>query len=654
MQTSGDPVPMVSASEISRLAGVTRATVSNWRRRHDDFPVPVGGTENRPLFALDTVRDWLTGHGLDITRAPAADLRTLLRARVKPVDVVGLMSTLSVVDGRWKIAGRPYEEATDALLAALDRVTADHGVRATTDILAERGLEDTAASGVYGTPEAVAALMAALLCVDEAPKEVLDPACGGGTLLSAAHECGASELYGQDVRDVQVARARLTVAAQTGVVPRIRLGDSLSADAFAGREVAAVLCNPPYGQRDWGSAELAFDPRWEFGLPPRGESELAWVQHAVAHLRPGGTAVLLLPPAVASRGSGRRIRANLVRTGTLRAVIGLAPGAAQPWHIGLHIWMLRRSDGGQPSESLLFIDADSASPDRSASEERIVESVRVFLGRSPRRAAEAGLATVARLVDVLDETVDLTPARYVRTDLEPRAVADHLAASVETLNESTARLVERVAELTSPRVSTEGSWRTVTIAELVNHGQLEWIRAVPGGSVRSDSDARPVLTALDISTGDPASATTATLAPADTTVLITGDILVPAVRSDRRRGRTARVAGTEDAGVLRGPHVHLLRVDPTSLDPWFVAGFLAGGENQPMTHTATVRFDPSRLRLPVLPLSEQRRYGAEFLRLHLLRVAARRAADAADQAVELMTAGLTVGALEPQGRGARK
>lgn len=32
----------VTAAEISRIAGVTRATVSNWRRRHDDFPAPSG------------------------------------------------------------------------------------------------------------------------------------------------------------------------------------------------------------------------------------------------------------------------------------------------------------------------------------------------------------------------------------------------------------------------------------------------------------------------------------------------------------------------------------------------------------------------------------------------------------------------------------
>ncbi|WP_404817507.1 helix-turn-helix transcriptional regulator, partial [Streptomyces resistomycificus] len=51
--------PLVTGSEIARLAGVTRAAVSNWRRRYDDFPAPVGGGAGSPLFALAEVQAWL-------------------------------------------------------------------------------------------------------------------------------------------------------------------------------------------------------------------------------------------------------------------------------------------------------------------------------------------------------------------------------------------------------------------------------------------------------------------------------------------------------------------------------------------------------------------------------------------------------------------
>ena len=69
----------VTAAEISRLAGVTRATVSNWRRRHPDFPAPSGGTETSPAYDLNAVRSWLSARGQLPATSPADDLRTALR-----------------------------------------------------------------------------------------------------------------------------------------------------------------------------------------------------------------------------------------------------------------------------------------------------------------------------------------------------------------------------------------------------------------------------------------------------------------------------------------------------------------------------------------------------------------------------------------------
>lgn len=156
-----------------------------------------------------------------------------------------------------------------------------------------------------------------------------------------------------------------------------------------------------------------------------------------------------------------------------------------------------------------------------------------------------------------------------------------------------------------------------------------------------------MLTAQDIGLGGPASGTMATAATATTVSVAPGDVLIPAVRSDRTGGRCARVAGAGDAAAIRGPHVHTLRVDPDRLDPWFLAGFLTGADNVSATRTSTIRFDPSRLRIPVLGLAEQRRYGEMFRLLFTLRTAARRATAAAEDVAELITTGLTAGALVP-------
>jgi len=102
-------------------------------------------------------------------------------------------------------------------------------------------------------------------------------------------------------------------------------------------------------------ARLQFDARWVLGLPPKGESELAWVQHCLAHVRPGGRAVIVLPPGVASRRSGRSIRAALLRRGLLRAVISLPPGAVAPAHLPMHLWVLAVDDG-DATDRAWFVD----------------------------------------------------------------------------------------------------------------------------------------------------------------------------------------------------------------------------------------------------------------------------------------------------------
>lgn len=106
-----------------------------------------------------------------------------------------------------------------------------------------------------------------------------------------------------------------------------------------------------------------------------------------------------------------------------------------------------------------------------------------------------------------------------------------------------------------------------------------------------------------------------------------------------------RVADDRDAGALLGPHIHLLRPDPARLDPWFLAGFLGAEDNiaSASTGSSLVHVTPGRLRVPLLPLEEQRRYGEAFRRVYELRAAVRLTADLAADTAATLTTGLTAG-----------
>lgn len=678
------PSAQVTAAEISRLAGVTRATVSNWRRRHADFPAPGAGSEASPLYDLAAVQAWLAARGQTSAASASEELRAALRlrgtgaaARVLPLVLAagegeaaelaklpdaGLVewahtASAELAKAMPRTETADYDELDAGILRALLLCVHAEGGQAALGVLAERALEDSAASGAYATPAPLAELMARLLAPAHGdgryPMRVFDPACGGGSLLAAAAGQGADELFAQDSLAAQAQRTyvRLRLTAPDTVVTA-RVGDSLRDDAFPTLEADAVLSNPPYGDRDWGHDDLAYDPRWAYGVPPTTESELAWVQHALTHLTPGAYAVLLLPPATASRSTGRRVRTELLRAGALRAVIGLPSGAATPFHVGLHLWILQRpqATGAEAHATVLFTELSGmTTSDEAGSTASRSASVRTKVNQGtidwPALTAKAlgtwerfradpssfpndpGIARAVPVIELLDDLVDVTPARHVRTAptaADPRRVADQAEHNRDLLRRSLSTLSDAAeVGIWPPAGETPRRWRTATIADLTRGGALAVLKANPMSSRQTDT----------------------------TVTIEDGDVLLQRAPGTEGAPGAARVADEHDAGSPLDSGLILFRPDQRRLAPWFLAGFLAAQDNISSATTGTLRssiqIDPKRLRVPLLPLAEQHAYGEAFRRLHELRIAAREAAEQVASSTELLTLGLTSGTLTP-------
>ncbi|TDB95700.1 SAM-dependent methyltransferase [Actinomadura sp. 7K534] len=683
----------MTAAEISRLAGVTRATVSNWRRRHPDFPQPSGGTEASPSYDRRQVETWLDARGRLPARSAKDDLRALLHGGTpQAVEAVALYTAHLAgldTDKRAQAATLDDDElvamhaeallATDAgqagvsatLLRSAAKVAREEGPLAVFDVLDDQTEAPVGIRGTHPTPEALADLMAGLV-TSGGPRvrNVLDPACGGGRLLAAVAATlmpGAS-VHGQEYRPVTAAQAKTRLAE---IAPKasvdVRTGDSLRDDAFPDLLVDAVVCNPPYGDRDWGYDTLALDTRWAYGVPPRSEPELAWVQHALAHLAEGGHTVLLLPPATASRPSGRRIRAELLRQGALCGIIALPPGLAVPHHIGLHLWILRRPEAARPGRDLvLLMDAseETTAADESSGQGKPSDTGRLHKAvlstweafTAPTEFTEIpGTARAVPTIDLMDDLVDLSPARHVRTApvIPPDAalrdvlkLAERLKANVAALTEAT-----EIGPLASAGEASR-TWRSATIADLARGGALavhRGVRASATDTPPTDLADRPVLRARDLIGGTRAGGDARETRLADPFVIEAGDVLVTQIVGPQ--GVATRVAGDGEAGCLLGNGVFLLRADPDRLDPWFLAGFVSAPDNisQATTGTSTHQLVASRLRVPLLPLDEQTAYGQAFRQVHDLRTSAQNAATCADEMADLIAATLSGGALLPPG-----
>ncbi|WP_169982140.1 N-6 DNA methylase [Microbispora sp. H10836] len=654
----------VNAGDIARLADVGRAAVSNWRRRYEDFPQPVGGTASSPLFSLPEVEAWLRRNGKSFEVSQGDRVWQRLRASADDLrlgEVLGdvgafLLYTLRDPDG-WKRLSAASDLAV-RLPRAVARATADlprrggdatpvepgvlrlvagmaerHGAAGAFEFLCERYAEAHSRRLALTRPD-VAALMTRLACAGA--RTVLDPACGMGTLLldAAAGAGGAADevrLLGQDANETVALLAALRLLLR-GRDARVVPGDALRHDAFPPDRpidalgdalVDAVVCDPPFNERAWGHEDLVGDPRWQYGMPPRGEPELAWVQHCLAHVRPGGLVAILMPAAAASRRPGRRIRANLLRAGALRAVLTLAPG-------GPDLWLLRRPEPGErrPGAILVADAGDDPASVEPAWRAHLAETEPPSGGRA------------VRIIDILDDEVDVSPARH----LSPRSDTQGFPAARERFREAAAALAGDVPDLevlTGAAAGWDASWATV--AEMARSGLVairhSTLRALPADVPDGETPEGgvPVLTADDVAAG---AAPSRRMPPAPGLVAVRrGDVVASAV--------TARVVTVE--GALLGPHLSLFRVDPDKVDPEFLAGFLryAAGGGRP--HLGSSRVEARRARVPQLPLDVQRTYGTAFRRLLALEDGLREAAAAGEALARLGVEGLVDGRLRPRG-----
>ncbi|MEV0277671.1 N-6 DNA methylase [Streptomyces sp. NPDC050610] len=694
-----DNAAEVTAAGIARLAGVGRAAVSNWRRRHDDFPKPVGGTETSPTFALSSIERWLRDQGKvgeiplgervwqQIAGHPAGAVTALRHAgcvlvlvRERPADwaelaeladpdlaealppALGAALTARLGNRHPVTLPSPVEVAASALLLrGSAELATGLGARSAYEFLLGRHLDANPRQYTL-TPSAPAELMAALAesgLDRDGVRTVFDPASGTGSLLRAADTSGplhTRAIFAQEADPDLAALSALRLALHSTAQVRVRAGDSLRADAFPELEADSVLCHPPFNERNWGHDELAYDSRWEYGYPARTESELAWVQHALARLSTRGTAVLLMPPAAASRRSGRRIRADLLRHGALRAVIALPAGAAPPYGIPLHLWVLRRPTAQPlPAPHLLLIDtADLAATNRDqlpwqAVRTAVLDAWQEF-DRNGSTEEKPGVCRSLPVIDVLDDDVDLAPARHL-----PPPTAGGGAAELADVHARLTTALRRTSGLTPdparPLASTSAETavpgrRSTTVGELARAGALV-LRAGGSGASPDPTGAPPVLTEHDVIVGSEPSGTLSEGAAEEPLRVEEGDVVVPVLGDVT----VARVIDEASAGAALGRGLHLLRPDPATLDPWFLAGFLRGTANQRQASSyasTPTRLDVRRLQLPRISLTDQRRYGRRFRALASFEESLRLAGRLGEQLVQGLYDGLTDGTARPE------
>jgi len=316
--------------------------------------------------------------------------------------------------------------------------------------------------GEFWTPQSVVQTLVEML--EPYAGRVYDPCTGtGGMFVQSikfveAHRSGNSNggraraniaIYGQELNYTTWRLAKMNLAIR-GIDAQIAHGDSFHNDRHPDLKADYILANPPFNVSDWGGERLREDKRWQFGVPPVGNANFAWVQHMLYHLAPTGLAGFVLSNgSMSSNQSGEgEIRKKLVEADLVDCMVALPGQLFYSTQIPACLWFLARDKRNHKFRDrrgqMLFIDARKlgSMTDRTHREltpediARIANTYHAWRGEKDAGKYEdiPGFCKSASLDDIRKHGHVLTPGRYVG--------AEALEDDVEAFDEKMKRLAE--------------------------------------------------------------------------------------------------------------------------------------------------------------------------------------------------------------------
>jgi type I restriction enzyme M protein len=240
--------------------------------------------------------------------------------------------------------------------------------------LGEFALAEGKKGGQFYTPRSVVELLVEML--EPYKGRVLDPCCGSGGMFVQSEKFVADHqgrvndisIYGQESNQTTWRLCKMNLAIRGIDSSQVKWNNegSFLNDAHKDLKADYIIANPPFNVSDWGGDLLRKDGRWQYGVPPTGNANFAWLQHFIYHLSPSGQAgVVLAKGALTSKTSGEgEIRKALIEagdTGLIDCIVNLPAKLFLNTQIPAALWFLSRNRTNgkfrNRSKEILFIDA---------------------------------------------------------------------------------------------------------------------------------------------------------------------------------------------------------------------------------------------------------------------------------------------------------
>jgi type I restriction enzyme M protein len=319
-------------------------------------------------------------------------------------------------------------------------------------------------AGEFFTPECVVKTLVEVL--QPFNGRVYDPCCGsGGMFVQSARfienhsgNINRISVYGQDSNPTTWKLAQMNLAIR-GIDADLGKfsADTFFNDCHPQLKADFVMANPPFNLSNWGANELREDVRWQYGMPPAGNANFAWLQHMIWHLAPGGRIGMVLANGSLSSQSGGEgdIRRKMIEADLVDCIVAMPGQLFYTTQIPVSLWFLAKNK--KQKGMTLFIDARKMGTmvSRKLREltdediQKIASTYNAFVDGTLED--EKGFCAAADMQEIAKQDYILTPVRYVGIEEQED--------DGELFEEKMGRLTAELSELFAKSHELEGEIR---------------------------------------------------------------------------------------------------------------------------------------------------------------------------------------------------
>lgn len=319
--------------------------------------------------------------------------------------------------------------------------------------------------GEFYTPRGVVQLIVQLI-KPEPKQKVYDPTCGSGGMLIEAAKYVAEQPNGKVGNNINISLSGQEKNLGTWAIGKLNmlLHNFMDADIRKGDTIVSpqhkndsnelmlfdrVIANPPFSMDGWwtpaeNSIEVKLDKngkekkvtpnykkvvtdpygRFQYGIPPRGYADLAFLQHMVAVLKQDGKAGVVLPHGTLFRsGTEGDIRKGLLEADLVEGIVGLPSALFYNTGIPAAIWILNKNKTEAQKGKVVIIDASSDFKEGKNQNELLDEHVSKIVTAYDAAAEVDKYMRIVEVAEIADNDYNLNISRFIDTS-EPEPEVD--------------------------------------------------------------------------------------------------------------------------------------------------------------------------------------------------------------------------------------